>query len=508
VTNTNAPDRDRALANPSDVQALVSGAFWTWYNAQHNYGISMSPALSNMSFQHASAAANFGQVDFSTIPRVPMVNQTSWTNYNQFAGHWTQYYRSIAAVNAGLAAMDAGSVDLGDQTAMTRAYARFIQGISHGTIAILFEQGPIVDENSNLEEPQAYVSSQDLLTAALGFLDDAISISNANSFSLPTQWFGGLFDEEISSATFAQMASSYKAMLIASHARTPAQADQIDWTAVLTAIDNGVEENVEFQFDGGTAWFGSLYYTLLRGSWHNVPYTVFGMADQSGKYQEWIGLPAGQRSPSLPSGEFLIITPDTRFPQGATIEAQQADVRPMDEQRYVIPSYFGEQWARPDRGTWRWSYYRDIRTAGLADVGRTPYISYREQRLLAAEAQYRLGNMGAAADIINETRVAAGLNATNAAGLNTSCVPKLPDGSCGDLWEMLKWERRLEASHEGHYLMAPMYFDSRRWGDLMEGTIITFPVPCRDAQLEGDIACENRGGVGGEGAAARGTYGY
>jgi hypothetical protein len=141
-------------------------------------------------------------------------------------------------------------------------------------------------------------------------------------------------------------------------------------------------------------------------------------------------------------------------------------------------------------------------------VGRTPYISYREQRLLAAEAQYRLGNMGAAADIINETRVAAGLNATNAAGLNTSCVPKLPDGSCGDLWEMLKWERRMEASHEGHYLMAPMYFDSRRWGDLMEGTIITFPVPCRDAQLETGIECEDRGGVGGVGAAPRGNYGY
>ena len=503
VVNTNSADRDRALSNPGDVRSLITGSYWTWYNAQHNHGISMAPGLSNMAFQHASAAANFGMVDFSSVPRAPIVNQTSWTNYVQFSGHWTQYYRAIAAVNAGLSAMDAGTVDFGDQETAIRAYARFVQGIAHGTVAMLFEQGPIMDENTDLEVEQTFVSPAELLTAALGFLDESIALSNSGSFDIETDWMGGLFDATIPSDQFARMASSYKAMLRVAVPRTAEEGDQVNWNTVLTDVNNGVTADVEFQFDGGTRWFGSLYYSLAPGSWSMTPYTIYGMADQSGRYQEWIDTPWAQRHPSLPGGEFLIMTPDQRFPQGATLEAQIADRRPQDEQRFMIAASYGDQWARPDRGTWRWSYYRDIRDLDQADTGRTPYISHREQRLLAAEAHYRLGDHGAAAAIINETRVPAGLSATDASGTNTSCVPRLADGSCGDLWEMLKWERRLEATHEGHYLMNTMYFDSRRWGDLMQGTMISFPVPCRDAQLEPGMACED-----GRQIANAGTYGY
>jgi hypothetical protein len=49
-----------------------------------------------------------------------------------------------------------------------------------------------------------------------------------------------------------------------------------------------------------------------------------GMADQSGNFQTWLSQPVLQREPRTPEGvDLLIITPDTRFPQGATLEAQQ-----------------------------------------------------------------------------------------------------------------------------------------------------------------------------------------
>jgi hypothetical protein len=76
-----------------------------------------------------------------------------------------------------------------------------------------------------------------------------------------------------------------------------------------------------------------------------------------------------------------------------------------------------------------------------------------EQNLLKAEAQYRLNNHAAAAALVNVTRTAAGLNATDANGTNSSCVPRLPDGSCGGLLEMIKWERRMTSSHNASYLM-------------------------------------------------------
>ena len=102
--------------------------------------------------------------------------------------------------------------------------------------------------------------------------------------------------------------------------------------------------------------------------------------------------------------------------------------------------------------------------------------------LLRAEAAYRMNNRAEAASLINVTRTAAGLNATDAAGTNTDCVPKLPDASCGDLFEMLKWEVRLETMYKGLHL-APWYFHGRGWGDLAEGTFLQRPLPGREAEL-------------------------
>ena len=126
-------------------------------------------------------------------------------------------------------------------------------------------------------------------------------------------------------------------------------------------------------------------------------------------------------------------------------------------------------------------------------------------RLDKAEALYWQGNLAGAADIINETRTAAGLNATDAAGTNTSCVPKLPDGSCGDLWEMLKWEKRVEATFKGPFA-APWYFDSRGWDDLWKNTFVQLPIPCGEAQVLQLLPCTTFGGPGGEGAAPGSSY--
>ena len=114
--------------------------------------------------------------------------------------------------------------------------------------------------------------------------------------------------------------------------------------------------------------------------------------------------------------------------------------------------------------------------------------------------------MGTVALIVNETRVPAGLNATDAAGTNTSCVPMLPNGSCGDLWEMFKWEKRLETQFVGP-LRSSWWFDGRGWGDLMVGTLLQFPVPSGEMKLLLESSY-NLGGVGGLSAAPLGTYGY
>ena len=135
-----------------------------------------------------------------------------------------------------------------------------------------------------------------------------------------------------------------------------------------------------------------------------------------------------------------------------------------------------------------------------------PLIKVVEMKALVAEADFRAGALGAVATFVNQTRTLHGLNATDAAGTNTSCVPKLPNGTCGDLWEMFKWEKRLETQFAGP-VRSGWWLDGRGWGDLMQGTILQFPVPYRELQLLQQTAY-NFGGVGGMYGAPLGTYGY
>jgi hypothetical protein len=515
VTNPNAADAERALASPGDVESLIGGAWFSWYSGMHNFNISPSMFLSTAAFQHSAWPANFGMVDYSAIPRTPIINSPAHAFYPHMSGPWTYSYRAVAAANDGLRAMDTGT-DLGAGTTRARAFARLMQGLGHGTIAMMYNSGPIVDETSDLLEPQEFVGYKELAAAAIGFLDQAIAYANQGfDDDVPYSWM--IAENPVSAEELARYASTLKSHIRVATARNPADADEINWQQVINDIDAGITEDLMLEFDGDLNWHATLYYSLLY-QWSQMNYFVHGMADTSGKYQEWMGLPAAQRHPDLPSGPFLIQTPDTRFPQGATQAAQVADgAARSGEVRFRITgsgfptatATLGAQWGQAGRGTWRWSYYRDARLPGpTADVGTTPVAQLVEQNLLKAEAQYRLNNRAAAAALVNPTRTAAGLNATDANGTNSSCVPKLPDGSCGGLLEMIKWERRMLASHNASYHMATMYFDSRRWGDLMQGTFLQFAVPCREAQLEVGIACEQFGGVGGDWSAPVGTYGY
>ena len=138
--------------------------------------------------------------------------------------------------------------------------------------------------------------------------------------------------------------------------------------------------------------------------------------------------------------------------------------------------------------------------------GDFPLWTARELDALVAEAAYYDGDMAAVADYVNASRTLHGLAATDAGGTNADCVPKLPNGSCGNLLEMFKWEKRLETHFLGP-LRIGWYFDGRGWGDLMEGTVLQFPTPYGEIQLlEGQPY--NFGGAGGNSSAPVGTYGY
>ncbi len=509
VTNPNDADAARAIRTASDVESLVSGSYNTWYNGAYSYG-GPGMFLSNASFQHTAPWANAAMEFYGRLPREAIVNDAADTNYGNFTSPWYASYRAISAASDGMRAL--AKPEIGGQLPAAdvqrdKAFGYFTLGMAHATIALLYDQGFVVDETVDISTPQEAKTYKQVMDAAMGYFDKAISLAGSGSFSIPTTWIPT--DAEVTNAELVKVAHSMKARYLAAVARTPAERAAVQWTKVIQEANAGVTANWVMDANPDNGWyFEALDYGTSPG-WSEATYFVYGMADQSGNYQLWLSKPLGDKAAIIGGKDILIVTPDNRFPQGATVADQT-----VNEGRYlVIPTNATYHttpagvWKRPDRGTWRWSYYynkRFYQYNGWNDF-HVPEINIAEMDMLKAEGMYRAGDKAGAATLVNKWRVAAGLNATDANGTNTSCVPKLPNGNCGDLLEMLKWEKRLEGMWQG-LLQAPWYFDSRGWGDLYKGTPLQFPAPCKELQVLQMLPCYTFGGGSYPSAAPASNY--
>ena len=529
VPNTNTPDRGRALATPGDVESLVAGGYKSWYGGEEwqQATTAGSPGFifSTQSFMWSSTAANQGSHEYSQIPRVPIQNSATHQEYVFISTAWQRHYRALASVSDGLRTIDSDtSVSNGLGAARVlraRIFAKFVQGISHGSLALVYDKGYVVDETVetiddagapiDLGEPVSY---QALNTAALAKLDQAIALAGtAGTTTIPKEWMATPAD--VNMADFIRIANSFKARYRANIARTPAERAAVNWNQVLTETGAGIK--ADFNSDRSIVYnsnwcFSCTLQFAQSPTFQQLTYFIHGMADQDGDYQAWLARPLASREPNFADNTpVLIVTPDLRFPQGSTLAAQLANkgkyyhIRTNAAGAAAVAS----QWTNPNRGVWRHSWY----SSRLLDPnkflsGTWPEIAYAEMRMLAAEGLFRTGNLTAAADSINKSRVAVGgLNATDAAGTNTSCVPKLPTGACGNLWEMLKWEKRNETWGTGAY-KASWYFDGRGWGDLYIGTPLQLPIPEEQAFVLGLGAPYTFGGVGGPSSAPRSSYAF
>jgi hypothetical protein len=507
VVNENAPDASRAISTPGDVESLIIGSFNSWFAGTNNYS-GPNMFMSNQAFQHNAPWANSGMEFYGRIPRTAIQNSTADQYYGNFTRVWYRSYRAIAALADGLRALD--NPDIADElgasaVAMDKAYGKYVQALSHATIALMYDRGFVVTEETDLTQPQEPLGYQELMDVALGLFDEAISLSGAATFTLPFNWM----QQDIDNVQLARIAHSQKARFRAQVARTPEERAAVNWAAVIADVDAGITATQYMDYDWDNGWYREGLDYITYPGWSQLAYWMYGMADQSGNYQAWLALPIGDKNYQLPSGQdVLIITPDQRFPQGATVAAQREN--PGWAIRMTTAAEAGGTWKRPDRGVWRWSWYKAgpaYEDYGLGIAFIQPDITIAEMRYLKAEAYFRQNNKAAAVAIINASRQAAGLSATDVNGTNTSCVPKLPNGSCGNLWEMLKWEKRMETIYTG-IVDVGWFFDGRGWGDLWYETPLQFPVPCQELEVLQILPCNSYGGPGGEMGSPGSTYNF
>ncbi len=328
-------------------------------------------------------------------------------------------------------------------------------------------------------------------------------------------------------------------MFRAQLARTPAERDAENWDAIIADAQAGITAD-HYNVTSTTNGPGGGWRRIYDGgsTWHQMPPFIIGMGDVSGNYQAWLNQSLLDRGNGNVS--FFMITPDLRFPQGASRAAQQADFDKTTceitggQQNFSCKRYFTNRPTGSDQYTgngWGWSNYDFNRfhwwatkgDAGSAYNGTIVFYPKVALDMLQAEGLIRKGQFSAAATLINASRTKNGLPAITAFD-NTSpvpgganCVPKKPFGNgagatvaCGNMMEAMKWEYRME---NAFVQFANWYLQGRGWGDLPEGTALFWAVPYQELQARGYSASQIYGAGVGAGnapnsAAAKGTYGW
>jgi hypothetical protein len=453
------------------------------------------------------------------IPRSPILNNKSADqSLNPWFSEWSRAGRLQA--NA-LKQLDALKKERGTALSSNaadlraRAMGFFNMACNLGWLSLSYDSAGVIDhimESDFVPELSGY---PEVNAQALAFLDSAVAMAStagsdlAGGFPTNAGWFSGT---TLSKDRFIELARSFRARFRAGVARTPAERAAVNWAAVAADAEAGLKADLIVTIGAATGWsLGVQTSTFFQDAgWSQITPFIFGFADVSGGYDTWLGTNIIQRN-----GDFLIVTPDLRFPQGSTRPAQQA-ASPEPGNHTGFPYLKNRSGSGSPGDPWGTSYYEHHRLKYIrnnSSTGSYPEFLKAEVDLLAAEAYLRLGDIPKAVAKINISRQKAGLPPVAGTSINdvvpggASCVPRVPSPpnytttSCGSLLEAMKWEKRMETAYVS---MGAWFFDSRGWGDLPKDTPLMYPVPVTelDARLK---PYYNLGG-GGPASAALGTY--
>jgi hypothetical protein len=531
IVNVNDPDRFRALGDPAAMQSLVAGAFDDWFSAQH--ATTRANLFMNYATEMTSTTNAAGFFTEGIEPRIAhgnLVNIPAGVGVSGPRDHWEDMLGVASIANDLLKETDPTAAEPFriiisgvDQTMRARAFAKFLQGISWGVLANMFDQVMVHTELDSIptlstDAAQFIVSSDEALEAAIAALEEAKTIATANNVTFPcrgctggglNQWFFHPDTTALTTAKFVEMANTFAARFIVLQARTPAERAAVDWARVLTYTNAGLttDFNIQLEPDQTSPLYQNAQDEVTGCTncyrWDNQ---LIGHADISGNYQNWLAQPLGSRV------SFNITSPDRRI-VGATSTSRGSYTRHTPGSGCCLssrPAYFRSnyQWRRHAHELGLTANRDHGNNAGVAHIATAD-----ENRLYAAEAYFHQGNLPMARDLINVTRTrtrvfhdgstAAGLPAATVEGAphstptSNDCVPRTDANQCGDLHVALWYERMVENAGLD---AVRGYLDSRAFGLMLQDSYIELPLPANELdQME--LALYTFGGAGGQSSA-------
>lgn len=456
VSNQNDPDFKKVYASGEDLQNLASNLYNTVYQGSHAYdGVEMMLATAA---DHVSCSwGNAAMRDMSWEPRnMAWNNSPAYSNGGTTYAYFNNMYAAINTASNVLKAIESG-VKVGNGTTdqdRVKAMCKFIQGVAYGNLAFVFDKAFIVDETKTIDNASLADASSygEVATAALGYLDAAIALSNSN-FTIPAAWLGA--QGNLSSADFKKLVNTYAARLLSYTPRNTADLAKVNWAKVKTYADAGITADYNVVNDGYAKWYAEAGDYLTFNGWGVTDMYVVNLMDPT-QPQHW------DDNASFP------------YPPEST--------SPLDDRLNTDFDYIPSNWFQAARGYYHFSSYRSKRYDAFyvnAD-GPKPEVMKAENDMLRAEARAYTGDLSGAAAIINSsTRKTRGKMADVPATLLA-------------IVKAIHHERHVEMYTTG---MGIQFFEMRKLDQLQKGTPLHLPLPAKTLETFGQKTFYTFGGT-------------
>lgn len=449
VLNENDPDFATAFSNPNDIKGVAGSLINSWFMAAHDEDGGWSPAIALLMAADAGTCSwgNFGMRAFSNEPRIPFDNTPAYTDATISEMFYKNMYGILSSANEILAKTEIEGIEIpnddgGDDAKMVSAVAHLAQGMSLGYIGLIFNQGFVTSENTNLSIAVPLSPYKDVIDSALSCLDKAIAICESETFSIPSTWVPGIVLDQ---KTLGELANSFAARIMAYAPRNEAENDAVDWDAVYAYAKKGITYDFSPLADD-ISWY-SLYQTYpIYGGWGQTDMRIINMMDPA--------MPA-----KWPEGGF------DALPAHKEVIGAGYDNRIVTDYEYLESCPF-----RAERGYYHFSCYRFSRLDTYLSTWTEPMpeMYKSENDLLIAEAALKTGKLAEAADIINAgTRVTRGGLAPVAA--NETAIE-----------DAIFYERNVELMNSGACVQ---WFTMRKADKLQSGSILHFPLPGQQLEV-------------------------
>jgi hypothetical protein len=484
VTNPNAPDAKRALADPTALEAVAAGTLRTWFNTFD--GMEGGGPLVTMAQTFSASWNNFNMNFYSSIDADGTRNTRAYQNDLASAGrttvvaYWQGYYSVLSSAVDVLTAIRKNNLVIGNaaQTKRAETIAVLMRGAALSGIALNYDKGYVIDENTDLGS-LAYKTRKEVRDAAVAALNEAATLAAANTFTTPTGWTNGV---SYSNTQIAAIAKTMAAMTLAYYPRTAAENDAVDWNTVATYTSQGISgggNNFDFVFtgDGCSSWCHEILLWFDGFDGGRVSTRVANLMD-----------PATQKTPYPDGGNPRPNSPDKRMGDGSFGPNDPGFIDGFGTIPKTSRAGTDFVWSkyeifRPARGMYHQSNIGHIRydlsgqqspNGIYGGYGPAPVISATENDLIWAEAELRRtgGSLATAATLINKTRVGrGGLSAATAGEGQASLLTKL------------QYEQDVELLGLG-----PVgYYNRRRVANgLLVGTPREMPVPAKELGVKGE----------------------